>query len=201
MAIRLSRSSVLLVVLCALVACKKSDPTPTASGAPASAAPSPPAASQGDPKRALAKAAAPTVTRLVHSKITKDECSFDFDGPEVLAKTASDGVSVTYAGKLVSFQGFAGASLDDFDLIASSDKPEDTLYYDKEGDPQLVIARVATPSTPLNEVMGSGNEKKPEDRKSGLGCSFMCTGTKAAEGDVVAMCRSVKINYDAEKAK
>jgi hypothetical protein len=189
----------LLFAACAVAGCKKKADAASAPSASAAAPRAP--VGKGDPKRALATPAAPTVTRLVHTKITKDECTFDLDAPEVLAKTGSDGVSVSYAGKLVSFQGFAGASLDDFDLAASSDKPEDTLYYDKAGDPQLVVARIPTASEPLNAVMGSGNEKKPEDRKSGLGCSFICTGTKAAEGDAVAMCRSVKITYDAKKAE
>jgi hypothetical protein len=196
----LGRTAFVLVLL-ALAGCNKGDGAAAASTTASTSAPAPASTLKSDTQRALAKAAAPTVTKLVHNKVTMDECTFDFDAPEALQKTKSDGTSITYAGKLTGFQGFVGASLDDFDGIAATKKPADTLYFNKDGDPQLSVARVSTATDPLFGVMGNGNEKRPENRKSGLGCSFLCSGTKAAEGDVVAMCRSVKITYDEKKVK
>jgi hypothetical protein len=152
-------------------------------------------------KRALATPAPPTVKRLVHMKIVKDECTFDFDAPETLRKGLNEGTMVAYEGKLVRLQAFSGSSLGGIELGASLHKPEDTLLYDAQSDPQLHVVRIPTADKPLDRVMGAGNENPKVLRQTGLGCAFIIRGLKEAEGDILAMTRSMKMTYDEKKTK
>ncbi|TKC97248.1 hypothetical protein [Polyangium fumosum] len=146
-----------------------------------------------------ASSAAPAAGKLVHVTFTKNECTFDFDTPEALKEKTSDAVSVTYEGASFGLQGFSGAALYKLEglvgQLALWHKKTPT-YQGTEGGVNLVIAPRDTPMSPLHAIGGHGEEAA--DRS--MGCSFLCNGTKEREADVIAMCKSVRIKYDASKA-
>lgn len=172
--------------------------------APSSVAPSSVASvpsAHAELKRALATPAPPTMTHLVHMKVVKDECTFDFDTPETLRKGATEGTMVTYEGQHIRLEAFSGSSLGDLELGASRHKPEDTLLYDAKGDPQFYVVRIPSADQPMFRVMAAGNENPKALRQSGLGCAFLLRGSREFEGDIVGMTRSMKMTYDEKKAK
>lgn len=140
--------------------------------------------------------------KLIHVKQSKDECTFELDAPEALKESAQDGMSVTLKGTSFSFQGFAGASLyglDQLTGLATMGKSEPPVVKESANGVNLVVTRNATPSDPVYAVMGQGEEASYKGRPSPLGCSFLCSGAKDKEAEVLAMCRSVRIAYDASK--
>ncbi len=65
---------------------------------------------------------------------------------------------------------------------------------------QWAVTLSKTPSEPFFGAYGSGGEEYGRRKSSSsLGCAFACTGTKEHQGDVIAMCKSVKISVDESK--
>ena len=187
--------TILPVALATILGCGQSGgeaPGPSGSGA---------AGTRGAPT--TTGAAAPG-GKLVHVQQSKDECTFDFDAPEALKETATDGMSFTLKGAAFSFQGFAGSSLYGLDQLAglstmgSKDAP---VVKETANGVNLVVTRNQTPAEPMFGVMGHGEEASHAGRDSPLGCSYLCSGPKDREADVLALCRSVRIKYDSAKAK
>jgi hypothetical protein len=135
------------------------------------------------------------------AKVVVGACSFELTAPEPLQAGARDSMSASYSGKHVRFQGFAGASLG-LGPTTLWAKPETTLFVDEERDPALVVSRNPSAPRPMDAVSGSGAEKYLPERSrrpDGLGCAFVCGGEAAFEGDVLAMCKSVRITYGAAR--
>lgn len=179
------------VLVAGLLGCGNSDQAPS-SGA---------AATGTGAAGTKATSAAPGGGKLVHVKQSKDECTFELDAPEELKESAKDGMSFTLKSASFSFQGFSGASLYGLDqltglaMMGSKDAP---LVKESASGVNLVVKRVPTPSEPVFGVMGQGEEAASPKRS--LGCSFLCGGTKEREADAIALCKSVRITYDASKA-
>jgi len=140
---------------------------------------------------------------LVKAKISKDECTFEFSAPEELKQTDSDGVSVTYKSASFTFTGFAGSDLKSpttFLPYVKSLGGEDPIASGREDGVQWAVTLSKTPAEPFYGAYGSGGEEYGRRQSSSsLGCSFACTGTKERQGDVIAMCKSVKISVDESK--
>ena len=69
---------------------------------------------------------------------------------------------------------------------------------DSSGVYKMVIGRNPNASEPTHGVSGNGEE---DIKGRSTGCSFSCGGVKDREADVIAMCKSVRITYDASKVK
>lgn len=142
--------------------------------------------------------------KLVHVKQSKDECTFEFDAPEEMKESAKDEMSFTLKSASFSFQGYAGSSLYGLDQLAglsAMSSKEPPVVKETANGVNLVVTRNATPSEPIFGVMGHGEEASYKGREAPLGCSFLCGGTKEREADAIALCKSVRITYDASKAK
>jgi hypothetical protein len=162
---------------------------PGASGAAASGA-----AASGGSKGAGGK--------TVHVTRTMGECIFDFDAPEEMKEKTKDGMSVTLTSPSFEFVGFDGTTL--------HSKPEHALdsfksdykevYRGTENGVQVaILASVKNdkPATDNHVVAGMGGEPYSSERS--LGCTFLCSGVKDREADVIAMCKSIRIKVTPEK--
>lgn len=154
------------------------------------------------PSKALAIPAPPVASGVLASKIVINTCTFELDAPEALNPTAKDTMSVTYAGKHVEFVGYSDVSLGVAPSVVFA-KPETTLFVDEQRDPALLVTRNESAPKPIHAVSGIGAEKYLPERSNRpggpLGCGFRCSGEAAFEGDVVAMCKSVRVTYGTKK--
>jgi hypothetical protein len=187
---------VCLVSLVALGCNDKKDESPAAAPGGSAAA--------VEPKNKSAAIAPESKGPLVKAKISKDECIFEFSAPEELKQTDSDGVSVTYKSGSFTFTGFAGSDLKSPDTFIPYVKMlgagEDPIASGREDGVQWAVTLSKTPAEPFYGAYGSGGEEYGRRKSSSsLGCSFACTGTKERQGDVIAMCKSVKISVDESK--
>lgn len=198
---------VALVLLGTLGACSRRADERAATVTSATVAPSIPATSasasasadSGRPRlQALASAAAPTVSQVYPAKIVIGACTFELSAPEPLHPETKDAMSVTYSGRHVRFSGSTGQDLGLGPLVVF-EKPETTLFVDEDRDPALLVRRNPRASKPLDAVSGYGAERYTSGRASPTGCGFLCSGESAFEGDVVAMCKSVRVVTGAKK--
>lgn len=152
--------------------------------------------------KALAIPAPPAASGVLPAKIVINTCTFELEAPEALSPTAKDAMSVTYAGKHVEFVGYSEVSLGIAPSVVFA-KPESTLFVDEQRDPALLITRNASAPKPIHAVSGIGAEKYLPERSNRpggpLGCGFRCSGEAAFEGDVLAMCKSVRVTYGTKK--
>lgn len=159
------------------------------------------ASSSGQPAASGAPAAAPGGGKTTRFKHVQDECTFELDVPEALKQTDKDGMSTTYKGPTVWFQGFAGTAnyglkgLVGLTTMGGSPPP---TYQGTANGVNLVIGS-SPKAPPENAVMGHGEEESIGSRS--VGCSFLCGGTKAREAELIAMCKSVRITVDTSKLK
>lgn len=162
---------------------------PAGSGAPAAGGSGAPQAAAGG--------------KLVHHKLTKNECTFEFDASEQLKPAEKDdGLSVTVQSATFEFAGFSGASLYGLDQLSGlalmGSKDDTVLVKETANNLDLIVTRSAKPpSNPVKFISGMGEEANVKDRQ--LGCSYLCSGTKEKEAETVAMCKSVKITFTPEK--
>lgn len=196
----------IVVCLVSLVALGCNDKKDAGSVAPSggnavSAAPTGMAAA--DQKDKSAASAPESKGPLVKAKVSKDECTFEFSAPEELKQTGSDGVSVTYKSGSFSFTGYAGSDLKSatsFIPYVKMISGDDPIASGSDDGVQWAVALTKTPAEPVFGAYGSGGEiYGRRQSSSSLGCSFACTGTKERQGDVIAMCKSVKISVDESK--
>ncbi|MBK8254906.1 MAG: hypothetical protein IPK82_19880 [Polyangiaceae bacterium] len=139
--------------------------------------------------------------KTVHLKHVQDECTFDVDAPEALKESQKDGMSTTYKGTNFWFQGFAGSAhygLEQLTGLATMGSKEPPVYKGTANGVNLVITR-APQADANSKVLGQGEDS--DKHESGLGCSYLCGGPAEREADVIAMCKSVKIQYDKSKVK
>ncbi|MFO0592745.1 MAG: hypothetical protein U0441_34700 [Polyangiaceae bacterium] len=157
---------------------------PVGSGAPA-------AGNSGAPQAAAANG------KTVHQKLTKDECTFEFDAPEALKPGKEDGMSIDANGASFEMMVYAGASLYGLDQLAGltlMGTKDTVLVKETANNINLVVTRSEKPPSDPNKFIGGhGEEANPGDRQ--LGCSYLCWGPKEKEAETVAMCKSVRIQY------
>ncbi|MDI3292007.1 hypothetical protein [Polyangium sp. 15x6] len=155
----------------------------------------------GSSTSSASPAAAPAQAKsgsLVHTTFTKDECTFDFDAPEALKEKSSDGLSVSYESASFKFDGFAGSALYRLEGLVGQHKlynKNPPVYQGTDGGVHVVVARIDTSSSPLSGIQGRGEEAATRS----TGCSFICSGVKEREADVIAMCKSARLKYDESK--
>lgn len=181
-----------LALLTAVVGCGNSDHD----AAPGAASGSPSAAAAG-----ASGAPAAAGGKTVHIKRSFEECTFELDAPEELKDKEKDGISFTIAGPSFAFRGNAGQTMYGLDGLAGLMRMGDTeppLFKGTANGVHLVIGRNPNASDPINGVSGNGEEAEHKERQ--LGCSFMCSGVKTREAELIAMCKSVRITYDKSKA-
>ncbi len=196
---------VALVVLWTLSACGRRSEERATTSTSATVGPSVTAASAAEPAssgrpplRALASAAAPTVSQVFPVKIVIGGCTFELTAPEPLHPEAKDAASITYSGRHVRFRGATGSALGLGPLVVFA-KPEATLFVDEARDPALVVTRNPEAPKPIDAVSGYGAERYSSRRASPTGCSFVCSGESAIEGDVLAMCKSVRVTSSSKQ--
>lgn len=142
--------------------------------------------------------------KLVHHKVTRDECTFEFDAPEQLKPAEKeDGLSTMVHTASFEFAGFSGASMYGLEQLAglSLMGTKDTvLVKETANNVNLVVTRSEKPPSEPNKFIG-GHGEEAETGNRQLGCSYLCWGTKEKEAETVAMCKSVRIQYKAPPAK
>jgi hypothetical protein len=130
-----------------------------------------------------------------HIKHSQGECTFDFDAPEEMKESKKDGVSFTLESASFDFIGFEGSTLHlkpEHGLDASHGQYRDVYRGTENGVQVAILAPIDEKKNYGNRtVSGMGGEPYRNDRS--LGCTFLCEGVRAREGDVVKMCKSVRI--------
>lgn len=182
----MSRAALAILFGTALMGCGNSGSgsAPAGSGAPA-------AGNSGAPQAA-------GNGKLVHQKVTKGGCTFEFDAPEQLTPTGKDdGMSTAVRSASFEFMGYHNSSvygLEQLKALSLMGRKDTVLVAETASDKTLVVTRSAEPSSdPVRFIVGHGEEPRLSGRD--LGCSYLCWGTKEKETDAVAMCKSVRIQY------
>lgn len=187
----MSRAALAILFGTALMGCGNSGSSsaPAGSGAPA-------AGNSGAPQAAAAGGG-----KLVHQKVTKGACTFEFDAPEQLTPTGKDdGMSVAVRSASFEFMGYHNSAvygLEQLKALTLMGKKDTVIVAEAAADKTLVVTRSVDPSSdPVRFISGHGEEPHLVERD--LGCSYLCWGTKEKEADAVAMCKSVRIQYKEE---
>ena len=183
----ISKAALTILFGAALMGCGNSGSgsAPAGSGAPAAGVSGAPQAAAGGGK-------------LVHQKVTKEECTFEFDAPEQLTSSGKDdGMSVAVHSASFEFMGYHGSSvygLDQLTGLTVMGTKDTVLVKETANAMNLVVTRSEKPpSDPIHFITGHGEEADIGERS--LGCSFLCWGTKEKEAETVAMCKSVRITF------
>ena len=187
------RPALILFAALALAACN-----PSSGDAPSAASSASPAARSTEAGGAKPSPAA-SGAKTSHIKRTQGECTFELDAPEELKETSKDGMSFTLESASFAFTGYDGTTL--------HSKPEHTLdmfkgdykdvYRGTENGIQVAVVTAVKdtkPATDKHVIAGAGGEPYKSGRSEG--CTFSCSGVKAREGDVVNLCKSVRITVN-----